>query len=128
MTTANWLTILVTLATSATTLIAIAVKWGGVLVRLAAAETAVAGLARGHEKRGERLGVVEERVAAIEGSMAPLGATAPKGRVRSRTRPGGVEVVEIGDYGKRRGDLDPPPTRGGVREGEFEDEGEGDSR
>ena len=87
MTTANWLTILVTLATSATTLIAIAVKWGGVLVRLAACETAVSGLTRAHEKRGERLGVVEKDVGTIQGILSEMpGPTAPQGRIRTRSR------------------------------------------
>lgn len=106
MTTANWLTILVTLATSATTLIAIAVKWGGVLVRLAACETAVGGLTAAHEKRGERLGKVEKEVGIIQGilsemPMADAPPKAPQGRVRTRSRaiPVGAPVYVPPDPG-----------------------------
>ena len=47
MTTSNWLTILITLVTSAGTLIAIAVKWGGMLVRLHGCAVALGSLGAG---------------------------------------------------------------------------------
>jgi hypothetical protein len=64
---------------------------------------------RGHEKRGERLGVVEEKVGVIMGSLGAQAPQAPQERVRSRTRPVGVPLAPLGlEYGRRHDDLDPP--------------------
>ncbi|HYM46753.1 MAG TPA: hypothetical protein VES65_11420 [Solirubrobacteraceae bacterium] len=75
MSTANWLTLL-------GTLVAIAATWGGLLVRVRVAEGAVKRLEASRERQGERIGVLEERVAAIEGATG-----AHVGRARTRTRP-----------------------------------------
>ena len=89
MTTSNWLTIVIALVSSAGMIVTGAVTWGGMKVRMSACETALLALTRGHEKRGERLGVVEEKVGEIIGA---LGAQAPVGRARTRTRPVPIDV------------------------------------
>jgi hypothetical protein len=85
LTTANWLTLL-------GTLVAVAGTWGGLLVRVKVAEGRVTTLERGREKQGERIGVIEERTAAIEGSLAQLGQPPPRNQARSRTRGVPIQV------------------------------------
>lgn len=61
MTTANWITLLVTLA-------GLAATWGGLLVRVKVAESKVDTLDKGRERQGARIGDVEERIAMLEGA------------------------------------------------------------
>lgn len=82
MTNANWITLIVTL-------VGIAATWGGLLVRVKVAESRLREFERGREKQGERLGVVEERVASIEGTLMISPETPRK---RARTRP--IPVAE----------------------------------
>ena len=84
MNTANWITLIVTLVTVAGT-------WGGVLVRIKVAERRIVELSRGREKQGERIGVVEERIATIEGAIGP----APPGPRRTRTRPVQIPIDDV---------------------------------
>lgn len=73
VTTANWLQIIATLVTGAAI-------GGGLLVRLKVAESTIRDLLRGRQKQGERIGVLEERQARLEGILE-----APE-RVRRNTR------------------------------------------
>lgn len=86
MTTANWITLLVAI-------LGISATWGALLVRVkmveAKASKTADELAASREKQGGRIGVVEERCAALEGASYQ--------RNRTRTRAGGVSIVEMVD-------------------------------
>ena len=77
MSTANWLTLIGTIA-------ALAVMWGELRVRVRLAERLLDQVQRGREKQGERLGVVEERLAMLEGAARP----------RRRTQQNQIEQTE----------------------------------
>jgi hypothetical protein len=87
MTTANWITVLVTL-------VALAVTWGEVRARLKAVEKLAAKAASDVEKsrgqQGARIGGVEDRIARLEGAY---GVRAP----RRSTLGVGVPVTHGGD-------------------------------
>ncbi len=86
MTTANWLTLIATA-------LALAVTWGGLLVRVKMLEGRVRDLDRGREKQGARIGVVEERVAALEGAAG--------GELRRRlTSPRGIPAIAPEETGE----------------------------
>lgn len=79
MTTANWITLIITL-------VGLAATWGGVIVRVklveVKADRTADSLEKSRDKQGERIGVVEERIATLEGAAGVV----PQGRTRTRTR------------------------------------------
>jgi hypothetical protein len=68
--TANWLTLIATV-------VALAATWGGLLVRVRIAEKSIDQFDRARNRQGERIGVVEERLASLEGSARPRRLTRP---------------------------------------------------
>jgi hypothetical protein len=83
VTTANWVTLIAAL-------LGIAVPYGGFLARLKIVEAKASKMAdeltSSRERQGGRIGVVEERCAVLEGAIFQ--------RARSRTRGGGVAIIE----------------------------------
>ena len=77
--TSQWLTIL-------GTVVALAVTWGGLLVRVRVAESTLRDVVRGRTAQGERIGILEEQVARLEGKGEQ--------RLKRRTRPVPMSIPE----------------------------------